>query len=913
LRWIVGSAPFEVRLHTQTQYHRSTIVKHSVPTRAVAGIAAMTLTFLPATLLNADSSGRYPVSQSAADVDNAIVLQSAVTIDKVGSSGRTLLFADAVEAQRVTGNWKTPEAGDNVTLAPRPATGDKGGGETKDPRVRTWTETKAAPDGWLPLPGGAYASWVVHSDEDRVMVLEAVGHGSVCINNELHTGDPYEYGFAKVPVLLKKGDTELLFKGGRGRMRARLVPPPSRLFFNLADATVGDAVEGTNDPVVGAVIIINATTESVTGAVLAAELSPTRAWGTTLSTLPPLSTRKVEFRCLWEGEPPATGTKDLRVQLSLLGPWHTADQPPDDQGAVNIAYRLRGETHKRTFRSNIDGSIQYYSVVPPVDSDSRPLDPAGRALVLSLHGASVEATGQAAAYGHKDWCSIVCPTNRRSYGFDWEDWGRLDALEVLDIAQRDLGADRRRMYLTGHSMGGHGTWNLGVQFPDRFAAIAPSAGWISFLSYAGAAKFDTPTPVQQMLLRANAASDTLSMSRNFLQQGIYILHGDADDNVPVEQARTMRKHLAEYHADFAYYERPGAGHWWGNECVDWPPLFEFLKRHSLKEAKDVNHIEFITASPGVSATCHWVTISQQVHSSVPSRVVIDFDPATWRYKGTTENIASLGIRLPIVYDGKTEPPKSISVELDGQHIDNIPTPECKYEPEIFLSRSGDTWSFAYACHERDEPKNSHRAGPFKSAFQSRFMLVYGTHGTPEENQWAYAKARYDAEVFWYRGNGSVTMIPDSELESQYVIETGLNAQGQVVAVPPWVPRHANVILYGNQDTNAAWPVVLDTACPIQVRRDSLKVGDRELKQDNLSCLFVYPMKNDRNASVGVIAGTGLIGCRLTDRLPYFVSGVGLPDWTVLSTDMLSEPNSGLIGAGFFGNDWSIDHGDTAWK
>ena len=44
----------------------------------------------------------------------------------------------------------------------------------------------------------------------------------------------------------------------------------------------------------------------------------------------------------------------------------------------------------------------------------------------------------------------------------------------------------RRTYLTGHSMGGHGTWHLGVTFPDRFAAIAPGRGWISMWSYAGA-------------------------------------------------------------------------------------------------------------------------------------------------------------------------------------------------------------------------------------------------------------------------------------------------------------------------------------------------------------------------------------------------------------------------------------------
>ena len=95
--------------------------------------------------------------------------------------------------------------------------------------------------------------------------------------------------------------------------------------------------------------------------------------------------------------------------------------------------------------------------------------------MLSLHGASVKALNQVNAYGQKDWCHIVAPTNRRPYGFDWEDWGRMDALEVLDLAREQLGTDPQRTYLTGHSMGGHGAWHLGVTYPDRFAAVGPSA------------------------------------------------------------------------------------------------------------------------------------------------------------------------------------------------------------------------------------------------------------------------------------------------------------------------------------------------------------------------------------------------------------------------------------------------------
>src|SRR5208282_5622821 len=150
----------------------------------------------------------------------------------------------------------------------------------------------------------------------------------------------------------------------------------------------------------------------------------------------------------------------------------------------------------------------YYAVVPALEraADSNVSRPG---LVLTLHGANVEAIGQAQAYAPKPGLHIVAPTNRRPYGFDWEDWGRLDAMEVLGLAQKEFKTDPLRTYLTGHSMGGHGTWHVGVTFPDRFAAIAPSAGWISFATYAGGMRRpQNPTPMEAVLARAGLPSET---------------------------------------------------------------------------------------------------------------------------------------------------------------------------------------------------------------------------------------------------------------------------------------------------------------------------------------------------------------------------------------------------------------------
>ena len=208
-----------------------------------------------------------------------------------------------------------------------------------------------------------------------------------------------------------------------------------------------------------------------------------------------------------------------------------------------------------------------------------------------------------------------------------------------------------------------------------------------------------------------------------------------------------------------------------------------------------------------------------------------------------------------------------------------------------MRRDGEQWT---AISQPDAGlKGPHRYGPFKQAFDHRFVLVYGTQGTPEMNEALYARARYDAEVFWYRGNGAVDVVPD-------------------VAFDAAADRNRNVILYGNADTNAAWVSLLGE-CPVEVRRGSVTIGQRQLNGEGFACLFVRPRPGSDKAMVGVVAGSGPEGLRLTQRLPYFVSGVGYPDLVVLDSHTLRDTAAGLVAAGCFGIDWSIDGGEFVWR
>jgi hypothetical protein len=100
----------------------------------------------------------------------------------------------------------------------------------------------------------------------------------------------------------------------------------------------------------------------------------------------------------------------------------------------------------------------------------------------------------------------------------------------------------------------------------------------------------------------------------------------------------------------------------------------------------------------------------------------------------------------------------------------------------------------------------------------------------------------------------------------------------------------------------------------ELRRGLVRVGEHSLAGDDLALLAIYPRKDSDVASVAVIGGTGLAGSRTTNYLPYFVSGVAYPDWTVIGSDLLSEGLPGVRGAGFFRSDWSpLEGAEQAWR
>jgi pimeloyl-ACP methyl ester carboxylesterase len=706
----------------------------------------------------------------------------------------------------------------------------------------------------------SYVYTSIQSPREEFVLLDAKGHTRVYINGQPYEGDHYDFGYTLIPFKLKRGLNEFIYTPGRfGRVSSKLVAPTKPVMLTKRDMTVPSLIIGEEGNKWAAIRVINASEKDLAGLSIRCILQTGEEATYSTDNVTSLSVRKVKFQI------PSTRVKQTSGKVKATIVLLDSKGKELDQAEIELTQHDANVHHERTFVSQIDGSVQYYSVAPSTTPG------AGQAMVLSVHGAGVEARNQARAYKQKDWAHVVAATNRRPYGFNWEEWGRIDGMEVLTEAKKVFQTKPELTFLTGHSMGGHGTWHLGVTFPDQFAVIAPCASYPDILGYG---RGPVPSEMEgnqhlNMLRRSANGGRTLDLKRNFLQSGVYILHGDDDTVVPVEQARQMRQTLGEFHPNFVYYEYPGGSHWYGDHSVDWHPIFSFFNWQSIPEKSKVNHIEFHTASPGISASNYWITINQQQIPLEFSTVIFDRKGDT--IIGKTENVASITLHLSeLTFE------KNPLIIIGDQEV------QSGSRNDVVLKLESGSWKISDINLQEKHPQ---RNGGFKNAFNNQVVLVFATGGNKEENEWYRNKARFDAEAFQYKANGSIEIVSDRNFR------------------PADYPDR-NVVLYGNADNNRAWTLLLNHS-PVTVRNNELVFGEKVFRGNDLGTYFIYPRPDSQVASVGVVAGTGIKGMKATFANDYFSGVNGYPDLLIFKNDMLKDGLDGILISGFFDNKWGI--------
>lgn len=123
-------------------------------------------------------------------------------------------------------------------------------------------------------------------------------------------------------------------------------------------------------------------------------------------------------------------------------------------------------------------------------------------------------------------------------------------LALIDEIAETHRVDAKRIYLTGLSMGGFGTWATASVQPERFAAIAPiCGGGCTFL----ASKLNMP---------------------------IWAFHGDADNVVPLKHSRDMVDAVNKASGTIRLTVYPGVGHNCWTETYENDELYDWLLSHS---------------------------------------------------------------------------------------------------------------------------------------------------------------------------------------------------------------------------------------------------------------------------------------------------------------------------------------------
>jgi len=129
-------------------------------------------------------------------------------------------------------------------------------------------------------------------------------------------------------------------------------------------------------------------------------------------------------------------------------------------------------------------------------------------------------------------------------------------ISLLDDIEAKYRVDTDRVYLTGLSMGGFGTWSLAIAYPDRFAAIAPICG--------GGERYG---------------------AYRLKKVPVWAFHGAKDPVVPVERSKEMVEAVKKVGGDAKITIYPEAEHDSWTVTYDNPELYEWFLSHKISDRK----------------------------------------------------------------------------------------------------------------------------------------------------------------------------------------------------------------------------------------------------------------------------------------------------------------------------------------
>jgi dienelactone hydrolase len=538
----------------------------------------------------------------------------------------------------------------------------------------------------------------------------------------------------------------------------------------------------------------------------------------------------------------------------------------------------------RAYRSHVDGSIQPYAVLLPHDYGKDPqkkwrLDVVLHGRDSSLTEAKFIATHNGVAPKDRDYVQLEV-YGRGNNAYRWA--GETDVMEAITAFAGSFGhnatsnvfsgkepIDAGRVILRGFSMGGAGTWHIGLHHPGRFCVIGPGAGFTTTRGYVA----NLPAKLSDYQEKCLHIYDAMDYAENAFNVPVVAYSGEKDaQKAAADNIERLLKDFKEP-VKFTHLVAPGLDHQMPPEWQQKAEM-EYRKYADKGRGPHPERIRLVTYTPRYGS-CDWLTIGEL--DLMYKKAVVDATRRGQTFEIRTENVRRLGlVRSP---DGFPDPPE---INIDGQKVKLV---EANTRANnLILAKEDGKWidgrdPEVMARRLKEYRKYRHWQGPIDDAFMSRFLVVRPTgDGYPSAalNQFAAVWDRY------FRGALPIAKPDEVDLKSSH-----------------------NLVLFGDPQSNPLIARILPTL-PITWTKDKLVMNGVEYDPRAHIPVLIYPNKLSGYVNYVVInSGHTFKEADLkgTNALLY----PRLGDWAVIKpTPTEKDPAAyEVVAAGLFDENWQF--------
>ena len=411
---------------------------------------------------------------------------------------------------------------------------------------------------------------------------------------------------------------------------------------------------------------------------------------------------------------PAAGVITWAVAAALVFSFAmvpTAGARSRRSGGGKLSARLAGRSLNMTFKSKIDGSLQPLLIKVPDGYTPEKKWP----LLVTLHGLGappllaneVTSMVQIGPYGRGPvWYTGI---------------GAQDVFEAVDAAKKLFPIDEDRMYLCGFSMGGAGTFDIGLRYPDLWAACVPICG----------------------------RCDDLNLVENGRHVGFWIHTGGQDDILPpVYSVKAYERSRSLGFERWRYSEHEKMDH---SFDIDWKQVERWLSTQS--KVSNPKHVS-LTLKDLKANTAYWVEVTGLGRYGLHGRIDAGIAGQTINVK--TNNISAYTLRL------------------NNELVNLARKVEIRENDSTVFKGLLDGGRFDGGRKGKGGPvKRPGLCGPLWEIYGSPCILVYGTGGG---NDSLVNAAKSCAEAFkdpQWMAKVSFKIIPDAALKSEELADNNL--------------------------------------------------------------------------------------------------------------------------------------------